>query len=108
MDQKFKRIFCSDGGYWRGKSAIQKLSKASGSTKEEAEKWLMKQPLYQIYLLAPKYIPRPMQASHYLLHQTISIRVVSLVCPMTDTKRKRISMLLISWMLPVVTKDHIN
>ena len=44
---------------WRGKSAIQKLSKASGSTKEEAEKWLMKQPLYQIYLLAPKYIPRP-------------------------------------------------
>ena len=27
--------------------------------KEEAEKWLMKQPLYQIYLPAPKYIPRP-------------------------------------------------
>ena len=37
---------------------IQKLSRASGSTKEEAEKWLMKQPLYQIYLPAPKYIPR--------------------------------------------------
>ena len=41
------------------KSAIQKLSRASGSTKEEAEKWLLKQPLYQIYLPAPKYIPRP-------------------------------------------------
>ena len=27
--------------------------------KEEAEKWLMKQPLYQIYLPPPKYIPRP-------------------------------------------------
>ena len=27
--------------------------------KEEAERWLMKQPLYQIYLPAPKYIPRP-------------------------------------------------
>ena len=27
--------------------------------KEEAEKWLLKQPLYQIYLPAPKYIPRP-------------------------------------------------
>ena len=27
--------------------------------KEEAEKWLMKQLFYQIYLPAPKYIPRP-------------------------------------------------
>ena len=58
-DEKFKRIYYSNNGYWRGKSAIQKLSRASGSAKEEAEKWLMKQPLYQIYLPAPKYIPRP-------------------------------------------------
>ena len=59
MDKKFKQIYCSDGGYWRGKSVIQRLAKASGLTKEEAEKWLLKQPLYQIYLPAPKYIPRP-------------------------------------------------
>ena len=59
MDKKFKQIYYSDGGYWRGKSAIQKLAKASGSMKEEAEKWPLKQPLYQIYLPAPKYIPRP-------------------------------------------------
>ena len=59
MDKKFKQIYYSDGGYWRGKSAIQRLAKASGSTKEEAEKWLLKQPLYQIYLPAPRYIPRP-------------------------------------------------
>ena len=59
MDKKFKQIYYSDGGYWRGKSAIQRLAKASGSTKEEAEKWLLKQPLYQIYLPAPKYIPKP-------------------------------------------------
>ena len=58
MAKKFKQIYYFDGGYWRGKSAIQKLAKASGSTKEEAEKWLLKQPLYQIYLPAPKYIPR--------------------------------------------------
>ena len=38
---------------------IQKLSGASDSTKEEALTWLMKQPLYQIYLPQPKYIPRP-------------------------------------------------
>ena len=59
MDKKFKQIYYSESGYWRGKSAINRLAKASGSTKEEAEKWLLKQPLYQIYLPAPKYIPRP-------------------------------------------------
>ena len=59
MDKKFKQIYYSDDGYRRGKSAIRKLSRASGSTKEEAEKWLLKQPLHQIYLPAPKYIPRP-------------------------------------------------
>ena len=59
MDKKFKQIYYSDGGYWRGKIAIQRLAKASGSTKEEAEKWLLKQSLYQIYLPVPKYVPRP-------------------------------------------------
>ena len=59
MDKKFNQIYYSDDGYWRRRSAIQKLAKASGSTKEEAEKWLLKQPLYQTYLPAPKYIPRP-------------------------------------------------
>ena len=59
MDEKFKQIYYSDDGYWRGKNAIQKLSRASGSTKEEAENWLMKQPVYQTYLPLPKYIPRP-------------------------------------------------
>ena len=59
MDKKFKQIYYSDDGYWRGKIAIQRLAKASGSTKEETERWLLKQPLYQIYLRPPKYIPRP-------------------------------------------------
>ena len=59
MDKRFKQIYYSNDGYWRGKSAIQKLAKALDSTKEEAEKWLLKQPLYQIYLPPPKYIPRP-------------------------------------------------
>ena len=59
MDKKFKQIYYSDYGYWRGKSEIHKLAKASGSTKEEAEKWLLKQLLYQLYLPPPRYIPRP-------------------------------------------------
>ena len=59
MESKFKQIYYFNDGYWRGKNAIQKLSKASDSTKEEAEKWLLRQPMYQIYLTPPKYIPRP-------------------------------------------------
>ena len=38
MDKKFKQIYYSDDGYWRGKIAINKLSKASGSTKEKPER----------------------------------------------------------------------
>ena len=60
-------------GYWRGKSAIEKLSKASGSMNEEAEKWLLQQPYYQIYLPAPKYIPRP-NASMSLYAKSNDIR----------------------------------
>ena len=67
MDKKFKQIYYSDDGYWKGRSTIQKLAKASGSTKEEAEKWLLKQPLYQIYLAPPKYVPRPNARSMSLL-----------------------------------------
>ena len=59
MDKKFNQIYYSESGYWRGKSAIQKLAKKAGTTNEEAEKWLHKQPLYQIYLPPPKYVPRP-------------------------------------------------
>ena len=33
MKSKFKQIYDSNDGYWKGKSAIQKLSKASGSAK---------------------------------------------------------------------------
>ena len=58
MDKKFNQIHYSDDSYWRGKSAIHKLAKALGSKKEEAEKWLLKQPLYQIYLPPPMYVPR--------------------------------------------------
>ena len=59
MESKFKQIYHSNDGYWKGKSAIQELSKVSDSTKEETEKWLLRQSLYQIYLPPQKYIPRP-------------------------------------------------
>ena len=88
MDKKFKQIYYSDGGYWRGKSAIQRLAKASGSTKEEAERWLLKQPLYQIYLPAPKYIPRP-NASMSLFAEPNDIHQSDLLSLLHDKFKKK-------------------
>ena len=89
MDKKFEQIYYYDDGYWRGKSTIQKLSKASGSMKEEAERWLMKQPLYLIYLPAPKYIPRP-NASMSLLTKPNNIHQADILyLPNDKFKKKR-------------------
>ena len=109
MDKKFKQIYYSDDGYWRGKSAIQKLAKASSSTKEEAEKWLLKQTLYQIYLPAPKYIPRP-NASMSLFAKPHDIHQSDLLSLPHDKFEKKTYKyaLNISWTLPVGTKDPIN
>ena len=93
MDKKFKQIYYSDDGYCRGKSTIQKLAKASGSTKEEVERWLLKQPLYQIYLPAPKYAPRP-NASMSLFAKPNDIHQSNLLSlPHDKFKRKHTSML---------------
>ena len=88
MDKKFKQIYYSDGGYWRGKSAIQRLAKASGSMKEEAEKWLPKQPLYQIYLPALRYIPRP-NASKSLFAKPNDIHQSDILSLLHDRFKKK-------------------
>ena len=59
VDKKLEEIFYSERGFWKGKSAVKKLSEASGVGVKAVRKWLEKQPIYQIYLPAPKYIPRP-------------------------------------------------
>ena len=89
MDEKFKQIYYSDDGYWRGKSAIQKLSKVSGSMKEEADKWLIKQPLYQIYLPAPKHIPR-LNASMLLFAKPNDIHQADNLYLPHDTYEKKV------------------
>ena len=64
MDAKLAKTYYSPGGYWKGFAAIKKLAEAASSTKliipeETAKKWLFKQALWQIFLPAPKRIPRP-------------------------------------------------
>jgi len=46
-------------GYWKGTSAIKKLDEAANVPEDAAKKWLIKQALWQIYLPAPRYVPRP-------------------------------------------------
>ena len=71
------------------KSCNTKLSKASGSTKEKAEKWLMRQPLYQICLPQPKYIPRP-NASMSLHAKPNDIHQVDILYLPHDKYKKKI------------------
>ena len=52
-------IYYSPQGYWKGTSAIEKLSEAAKVSKRVAKSWLEKQALWQIYLPAPKRIRRP-------------------------------------------------
>ena len=59
MDAKLEKIYYSPGGYWKGIAAIKKLSEAVKVPEETAKKWLFKQALWQIFLPAPKRIPRP-------------------------------------------------
>ena len=88
INKKFGQIYYSDDGYWRGKCAIQKLAKPSGSMKEEAVKWLLKQPLYQIYLPAPKYVPRP-NASLSLLDKPNNIHQADILYLPHDKFKKK-------------------
>ena len=82
MDTKLSKIYHSPKGYWKGKLAITKLSLAAGVSEQKAKEWLSKQPIWQIYLPAPKKIIRPqfvnIKPNHthqmdllYLPHDTI-------------------------------------
>ena len=59
MDAKLSKIYYSPRGYWKGLAAEKKLAAAAKASEEVTKKWLAKQALWQIYLPAPRYIPRP-------------------------------------------------
>ena len=59
MDAKLSKIYYSPQGYWKGLAAVKKLSTVTEVEEEVAKRWLAKQALWQIYLPAPRYIPRP-------------------------------------------------
>ena len=53
-----EKVYYSPRGYWRGIAAIKKLADAAGVSQTEARAWLKKQAIWQIYLPAPRRIPR--------------------------------------------------
>lgn len=59
-DSNLSIIYYSPRGYWRGLAAVRKLSAAAKVSDSEARSWLERQAVWQIYLPAPRYIPRPM------------------------------------------------
>ena len=59
MEKKLSRIYYSPKGFWKGLSAVKKLSQEAGVSEDEAKIFLMKQAIWQIYLPAPRTIPRP-------------------------------------------------
>ena len=93
MYEKFKQIYYSDSGYWRGKSAIQKLAKKVGTTIEEAENGYSNS-LFTKYIYHHQNTSLDlMRVCHCMLHQMISIRQTSSIYHMTSSKRKHTSIL---------------
>ena len=58
MDAKLHKIYYGPKGFFKGLSAIDKLAEAAKVSKNDAKDWLKKQGIWQVYLPAPKYIPR--------------------------------------------------
>ena len=54
-----RKIYYSPKGYWKGYSAVSKLSNVANVSEGEARDWLERQALWQIYLPPPKYLPKP-------------------------------------------------
>ena len=78
MNNKFKQIYYSDDGYWRGKSAINKLAKKAGSTKDRCREMVINTTTVSDIFTStkvPKYILRPnssmsLYATPNDMHQT--------------------------------------
>ena len=82
---KLSKLFYSTSGYWKGYSAISKLADAAKVGEDNAKEWLEKQVLWQIYLPAPKYIPRP----HRRVDKPNKIHQADLLFLPHDTYRKK-------------------
>ena len=56
---KLSSAYYSPRGYWKGIAAIKHLAAATRVSEDVARDWLKKQAIWQIYLPAPRRVPRP-------------------------------------------------
>ena len=82
---KLSKLYYSTNGYWKGYAAISKLADAAKVSEDNAKEWLKKQALWQIYLPATKYIPRP----HWRVDKPNKIHQADLLFLPHDTYRKK-------------------
>ena len=59
LSVRLASIYNSHRGYWKGLTAIKMLASAAKVTEQQAKDWHKKQAIWQIYLPAPRHIPRP-------------------------------------------------
>jgi len=59
VQTKLSNIYYSPKGYWKGLAAVKNLSTTAKVSEDVARLWLTKQAIWQIYLPAPRHIPRP-------------------------------------------------
>ena len=62
-------IYYSPRGYWKELAAIKNLSASAKVTEQQAKDWLKKQAIWQIFVSAPRHIPRPNVAVPNEVHQ---------------------------------------
>ena len=85
IDRSMSKAYYSTNGYWKGYSAIEKLANPAKVSEDLAKKWLEKQALWQIYLPAPKYVPRP----HWAVDKPNQIHQADLLfMPLNKVDRK--------------------
>ena len=58
-NSRLAKIYYSPRGYWKGLASIEKLASAAKISEGLARAWLKKQAIWQIYLPAPRRVPRP-------------------------------------------------
>ena len=59
LTSKLSKTYYSPRGYWKGLTAIKHLAAATKVSEDVAKDWLKKQAIWQIYLPAPRHVPRP-------------------------------------------------
>ena len=86
--ERLRRLYYSSEGYQRGESAVDFLHEKTSIDKKKIRDWLRKQAIWQIYLPAPDYTPRPTSMNTDAVAPNIVHEMDILYLPWDTVKRK--------------------